>query len=153
MRNNLMVSQAYLQDTVLLQLLTLHKNIMLEKAHQVFSKVTVILYIFFFSSNKKYPDDNYSACWNQCFGCYSWGAFFAASLPVSYICLNADLNEKLWFFAGVCGHIKLIYVLDEGVVKSVGGLRFPLGWLFLFVFKMRSNSTYLCSIKLIFTII
>lgn len=43
-----MVSQAYLQDTVLLQLLTLHKNIMLEKAHQVFSKVTVILYIYFF---------------------------------------------------------------------------------------------------------
>lgn len=50
-----------------------------------------------------------------------------AYLPVSCICLNAGLNQKLQFFAGMCGHIKLIYVLDKGVVKSVGELHFSQG--------------------------
>lgn len=33
----------------------------------------------------------------------------------------------LQFFAWMCRHIKLIYVLDKGVVKSVGGLHFSQG--------------------------
>lgn len=58
-----------------------------------------------------------------------WGFVwkFTAYLPVSCICLNIDLNEMLQFFAGMWRHIKLIYVLDKGVVKSVGGLHFSQG--------------------------